>query len=446
MIVFFASLLMIGSSTDILLEWDGIAPSAVPLQEIIQIGESALSKNELSKQALATVHLRIADAHYYCEDDRAARRHYERALRVMPDSLEGRWKLGWMEFKSEGRRNEAQKIAATLMQDHPAYGFGYFLDAAIKLDDGDSLGALKSFDKCIALQPHFQTAHIHRAMCLFRLDRSQDALNSLRQGAIVAPALSRTHNALSQAFGVVLLRLGRFDEASPHLTILMGKDQKLELSDLLMNWVCHGQLEKRATCQLVSEQMVKRFPNSAESHWMHSRTLLAINEIAKADKEAQIALNIRPTSSSLATLALVKHLQGDYLESSKTFVRAMQARPVDPDTALRAAFLLATCPDGQVRHGKVALKLVEQTRAAIVFHEQKEVFSLIESCVLAENGMFDHAVSVLKPIAEKGTSRGAQAKRLMQMFADRQTYLHNPLDSKDQIFFPPLVMFISVPK
>lgn len=427
---------------DAVLEWDGLTPSPVPLREMVELCDEGLKDKKVDLKRAEILHLRKSDAFFALGDEKEALDAVRKALEFNNKSLEARWKFAALIAVTPNGLKEAEEIARSILQESPDYPFGHYLMAYVAVRKGDGSLALKSSENCIRLKPDFQGAYLHKAALLGNLNQWEAALETARKGAAL-PRTVRTENsyAIEQALGVILLRLGRFQEAENYLVqAAQAKTEALENNIAL--WYCLGQNNKRQTALHVAQKLREKFPQSGEANLLLARSLLAVGDLSEAWEVARKAVTLRGDGQSIAILALVQGEKGEFLECAKGLHKALLTKGAGPDTALRASYFFATCPDPEIRHGKVAQKLLELCRNALEFPEHRLEAKIVECCALASDGQFQEAMDKLEEAARdarKFPETLKKIEKLKELYGKNHPYFHFPNDQKSQIFAPSFI-------
>lgn len=139
--------------------------------------------------------------------DKAAAR-YEHALALVPDYAEARSNFAHL-LCDLGRLDEAAEQARRAIDINPRCADAYVNLAGVEMARHRHAEALRWLDSLLTSMPGHGNGLIAQSKCLRRLDRIEEALDSARQAAAIAPYSADAHNVLGQA----LQAAGRFDEA-----------------------------------------------------------------------------------------------------------------------------------------------------------------------------------------------------------------------------------------
>lgn len=125
------------------------------------------------------------------------------------------WNLRGQALVALGRLDEAESCFQQSIQLRPDVVSSLWRLALVKIDQGDSLAALKFCDAALKIAAADQNATLIRAKCLIDLDRAEEALESLP-----ASELDKFSNAGYARFltGTALRQLGQMEESATYLS------------------------------------------------------------------------------------------------------------------------------------------------------------------------------------------------------------------------------------
>jgi len=127
--------------------------------------------------------------------------------------------------------------------------------------------------------------------------------------------------------------------------------------------------------------------------------------VADAIREFSEAIRLNPNGLS-PRLRLYNALcaQGRYAEAAKSLRQVTRLSPQNVEAHLALAWLLATCPDEQVRDGNEALRHV-QTARRLTHPERHDVLD-VSAAAYAELGQFEQAQEVASAAVDRARQRG----------------------------------------
>jgi tetratricopeptide (TPR) repeat protein len=306
---------------------------------------------------------------------------YEEALRIRPDNTDSHVNLGVVLHRL-GRNEESIAHFKEALRHNPDL-FSARYNLALTLDRlGRLKEALTHYEEAVRLKPHNAEAHNNMGVLLGSLKRWQEAIKHFEDALRINPNYANAHSNV----GGVLNRMARFKDALPHF------------------------------------QEALRIRPTFEAHVNHGNALVELKRYKQAASEYREALKFRPNyapahngrGSALINL-------GRFKEALSHFQQAVQSDPNFSKARNNLAWLLATCPDETLRHGKQSL--THATRAyQLTGGKISEVLETI-AAAHAELGEFEEAVrwqeKALRIVPEKG--RDALTARL-KMYKQGKPY------------------------
>jgi len=247
--------------------------------------------------------------------------------------------------------------------------------------------AIVEFDAAVKLQPDFQHAHVEAAIALTQKGKLDEALARLNEALALDPNQSRAHGHA----GIVLAQSGRLDEALARFRKALEIDPyyRTAHANLGRIYVEQGKLEQATVSFRTAMELDDHDP---QGHFELGNVLFKRQMLAEAIEQFKKTLALDPQVID-AHLLLSKSLvmQGDFRSAvaqlrKATAVDANNVRPVAD-----LAWLLAVCPQDDVRDGARAVDLAR--RACAVTNYRSPVLLNTLSAAYAEVGNFPEAVA-----------------------------------------------------
>jgi tetratricopeptide (TPR) repeat protein len=265
--------------------------------------------------------------------------------------------------------------------EHLHYGLrGVQLARQGKLDE-----AMAELESAIKLQPDYWQGHVNAAVVLIDQGKLGEAMARLQQVLKANPDRPHAYGSV----GVVLARQGMDDEAVRHFQKALELDPAYtdahsNLAKLLQK---QGKLEE-ATAHFVWAMDLRQ--DDPLTHFDLAGVLLQRQMIDLAIEHLQRAVDLDPQLLD-AHLALTKtHAsQGNYAAAVAQLEKTIEADPNNLRPVNDLAWLLAVCPDDEVRDGDRAVQLAE--RACRATRHSNPVLLGTLAAAYAEVGRFDEA-------------------------------------------------------
>jgi len=247
--------------------------------------------------------------------------------------------------------------------------------------------AIAELNKAVELQPDFKHAHVEAAIALIEERMPEKAMARLTKALEVDPNHSRAHGHM----GIVLAQSGRLDEAIDRFRKALKIDPYYRTA--------HANLGRIYLEQGKLEQATLRFRTAMElddedplGHFELGKVLFQRQMLAEAIRQFQKTISIDPKAVD-AYLLLSKSLQmqGDFKAAVAQLQKAVKTAPNNVRPIADLAWLLATCPQNDVRDGAKAVDLAK--RACAVTNYRNPALMNTLAAAYAETGDFPQAVA-----------------------------------------------------
>lgn len=213
------------------------------------------------------------------------------------------------------------------------------------------------------------------------------------------PAASGAHNDL----GIILAKKGNLTEAVAHFEAALqaAPDDLTALSNLGKVQVMQGRLpEAREHFQAA----LKSKPGNPEAHENLAQILVQLGKEREAISYFNSALRLRPKIETRLNLAGLLYKNGDFRAAAAQYRQVLLLNPELPEPLNNLAWLLATCPDRQVRNGVEAVRCAEQACRLTSFKQAGMTGTL--AAAYAEAGRFPDAVTTCERTVSRSKATG----------------------------------------
>lgn len=286
--------------------------------------------------------------------------------RILDPALQAQWQSA-LAFLQQGRRAEAERVCAEILQRAPKHFGALHLLGAIAFQTGFAEKAVQLFSKAIAVNPEAAQAYYSRGIALQALKRFQEALVSYNKAIALKPdhaeaysnrgivlgALGRHKDALSSCDkaialkpgfaqaqynrGNILQELGRFEDAlaSYDKTIALGAGAALDPAFAEVHFNrgnVLGALKRRDEALASWDKAVALNPNFAEAYCNRGNALQERGRLEEALASYDRALALKPdhalaySNRGLALQALKRPI-----DALASYDKAMALRPDYPE-------------------------------------------------------------------------------------------------------------------
>ena len=268
-------------------------------------------------------------------------------------------------------------------------GFARFYSRNRKLAEVD-------FDAAGAAPPATLKIQMDRARVFLKLKRLDAAIADLDVVVGKAPASIEARELRAQA----LEANQQYDLAIRDVGVLLRPTRRSRRAPLrVLSYLSslHAKSGDYAAAEAICSRMLKGAPKSAEPLLAFARLRLAQGEVDKAIAQYGLAIKVNPESISGYTgRAMAFDQQGEYKKMLEDF-RTCAAFDKNQDNAFinnNLAWILATCPDAEIRNGAEAVKYAQAACEAHRYRSPGVLDTL--AAAYAEAGEFEEAVKQQK--------------------------------------------------
>ncbi len=267
--------------------------------------------------------------------------------------------------------------------------------------------AILHYRRALELKPDDVSGHYNLGWALSVPGSFDEAVKQLREAIRIDDEHAEAHGQL----GVVLFRLGQVEQAQEHCrrAVELAPEDPEIVFNLGLLLAKQGQFNEAID---VLQRAISLDPNYAEAHCALAGAYLQQDRHQQAIPHARKALMIAKTQKPAAQLAsiacrtlgraLVK--AGEYRQAADLFRERLASVPGDMRACHDLAWLLATCPDNELRDGASALRLAERVCEATKFESVKAVDAL--AAAYAEVGRFEEAAATARRAIELASAAG----------------------------------------
>jgi len=246
---------------------------------------------------------------------------FSRAVEVTERNYMAHLNLG-AALAERGEEDEAMRHYELSLEFHPPNPFAHNNLGSVLVLRGREPEAIEHFAEAIRLRPNLVDAYVNLGMVLSRTGEYARAREALERGLRLDPDHPEGHNEL----GFALENLSEPDLALEHYR------EAIRLSP--------GLLEARKNAAILLIERGELGPGRIE--------LEAVLALAPEDGDA------------LHNLGITLHRLGDLRGAVARYREKLTAGLTSPSTLNNLAWILATCPDPELRDGEEALRLAEE--------------------------------------------------------------------------------------
>ena len=266
---------------------------------------------------------------------------------------------------------------------------------------GQDALALAHYRQALALAPDSAETRNNLGNVLNAGRQYEEAIAYLREALRLKPDYPQVHNNL----GAALAALGRYDEAAGHFREAVRL--KPDFVEAHVNLA--GVLARQGKLPEAIEQdraALAISPDSAEIHCGLALKLVATGASDEAATHLQKAILLQPAyPDAYQELGRLLIRRRQYAEALRVYHRALDVIPRHLHLADELAWLLATCPDPQLRRPAAALEIADR----IVTQTKRQVAEPLDTLAVAQAaaGRFDDALGTAGEALILAQQRGA---------------------------------------
>jgi tetratricopeptide (TPR) repeat protein len=314
---------------------------------------------------------------------------WRKTLAKNPDCWMAHNNLGFL-LNNQGRIEEAMEHYHKAIQINPnfsdaQYNLGIALAAKGRFDE-----AIENYRKAIQINPNFSDTLSNLGIALAAKGRFDEAIKNFRKAIQINPNSFKTLNNLGNA----LAAKGRFDEAIENYrkAIQINPNYDTALDNLGSALTARGQFDEAIENY---RQAIQVNSNRPETFFHLGMTLGQLGRTREAIAQYREALRLNPNLAGALN---------------------------------NLAWILASNPDDELRHGAESVRLAE--RACELTHYGEPLFMGTLAAAYAECGRFPEAVTTAEKAEQLAASAGlaavaARNRQLLELYRAGKPY-HEP--------------------
>jgi len=354
-------------------------------------------------------------------------RHYRRSAQIKADFAEAHYNLG-IALRSTGRLAEAVEQYRKALQIDPRHADAHNNLGACLSELGRHEEAIGHLTAALKIKPDDTVAHRNLASVMLRIGRADNAVRIYRAALAIEPDDPDLHANLALA----LNRVGDFEQAvrQYELSLRIAPDRiqtRLDLAALLLH-------HRRTEQALRQYDLILRIEqdNAAARNGL-GLALAAQGKLLQAIEQYERVLRQDPDHiGARHNLANALVQLGRFKEAAHHYQQALRITPDQPTVLDNFAWLLATCPEPDVRHGSHAVRLAE--RACRLAEPAPPQMLDTLAAAYAQAGLFDQAVGAATRAIERAEALGqpalaSQVRLRLRLYQDRRAFYQQPAAS-----------------
>jgi tetratricopeptide (TPR) repeat protein len=343
---------------------------------------------------------------------------WTRCLAVTPPNAVAHFGLG-VALMDSGRMDEATaqyRQVLSLQPDHPEANMNL---GVLCLHRGRFEEATNYFARTLQVLPQYGKAHRNMGNALHELKCFTEASNHYAQALLIDPNDPLTHRHYART----LVALGDFTGALAHSQQAIRFNTNDSLAYIMEGEALTGlgRSDEALNCYVTALTFDSA---NAQAHYDLGLEWLKRNNFDQALEEFNEVLRLdQDLDGARSEVALAR--QGKARAAVGQCRRALRLNPDAPAALNNLAWILATCPEADLRNGPEAVPLAERACQATAFQQPTLIGTL--AAAYAEAGRFDEAVQTAQKASDVALSLGQtnlsnRNQELRQQYQRRQAY------------------------
>jgi tetratricopeptide (TPR) repeat protein len=265
--------------------------------------------------------------------------------------------------------------------------------------------AIEYYKKSLQIQPNSAYAHNNLGLALEKQGKHAEAIAHFRQAVQLMPDLAKARDNLAKA----LVMQGQFYEALEQFrtAIRLEPDMPAPMNDLAFQIAAHPELKGRDVNEAIHLATraceLTNYKNTAYLSTL-AAVYISADSFSKAAGILETALKLEPNSATLHNgLGNALLSEGKFKEAIGEIKRSLEIEPNNPDAKNNLAWILATCPDANMRNPSDAIRLAQEACIATNYKKASKLDTL--GAAFASAGRFDEAIETAQKalsVADRG--------------------------------------------
>ncbi len=372
-----------------------------------------------------------------------ALKHFERAVALDPDRSEAHGNLA-AALLQRGATTRAVEHARRAVQLDPQDPQSHNALGVALLHAGSAPQAVQSLERALRLNPSLPQVRYNLAAALLQVERAEDAFTQLEEVVRLDPhhrsalqllmdlqlskgallSAEKTARSLLERFGpdagmhnnlgTILARLDRADAAMLQYGEALRIDPNFAPAYLNLGVALAERADYGAAVQCY-ETFLRLQPQTAEVYYQLALCHIRLGRYDAALQALRTAAELDPRNPDTLMMLGAVLAASAPADAASAYRRALDVVPTHAGAAMALAWLLATCPQEDVRNGPEAVRLVEQVLAATPVPDAHMLDTL--AAAYAETGRFDLAIQTAQRAIALAYTH--QAESLVRQFQQR---------------------------
>jgi tetratricopeptide (TPR) repeat protein len=322
---------------------------------------------------------------------------FEHAIELEPENAHAHCGASNVQ-RARGKLQEALVSARQAIAVAPETAGGYVSLGNALIETGDTAASAEAFRKALELDPKDAVATGNLGNALGALNdpsRRDEAIALCRKAVALSPAYAIGHVGL----GTALLKNGQKEEAIVAYRKAVELDPSLAVAYFNMGTVLLD-LQRTDEALIAYHKAVALRPDYGEAYFGIALVHRARNETQEAEAALRTVVGFDPDyRSAYRLLGRILGDQNRFAEAIDAMEEGIRLAPMDPRPAADLAWLLAACPDSELRDGARAVELAKR---AVELQPLQARYSRVLAASYHRAGKWQEALDALQRAADLG--------------------------------------------
>jgi tetratricopeptide (TPR) repeat protein/serine/threonine protein kinase len=277
---------------------------------------------------------------------------FQEALRLAPDEPRAHFNLG-NALAAQGKVEEAEAAYRKAITLQPSWPDAHMkLAELLSVGKHDDDGAIAAYREVIRLKPDWSEAHLSLGKALVRQGKLGAAEAEYRTALRLQPDSPVIHGNL----GYFLERQGKFDQAQAEYREAIRCDPKDAAAYNALGVLLCDRKHDYGPAVAAFQQVIQLKPDWPVGHFNLGNAMRGQGKLGEAEVQYREAVRLRPDSPEAhLQLGRVLEAQGKWFLASGEYRKTIDLKPDFAEAHNDYAWLLATCPENELRNLAQAL-------------------------------------------------------------------------------------------
>ncbi|GAB5440990.1 MAG: tetratricopeptide repeat protein [Fuerstiella sp.] len=318
--------------------------------------------------------------------------------------------------------SEALEVLEQLIRKNPEEAHYYSARANVRASQGDLPGAVEDATRAIEVAEQSDSmTYVNRGTFLMATGDTEGAVRDFVKATHLDPQNYAAYTSLAAAHN----RRQEYDRAIAVCNSVLEVDAQ-DPAHYVQRGVAYRFLEQWDKAVADFSKALELQPNHLAALGSRGFVYYLKGDHALAVKDFDAVIQLQPNDAmAFNNRGYNQQLAGNYQQAIADFDRALELNPKYTMALQNKAWLLATCPDDDVRNGAAALEAAKKAidqRGTRVAGDLKAL-----AAAYAETGDFENAIKHQQAVVDMTDADSeAKEKELLQQYRDKKAFRFSP--------------------